>query len=890
MTGRRTVTLLPVAVIGLFALLDSRTPPAGPPPEAAPELADVPIVAIRGQALAEHEEPLPPGARVRFGSTRFRHPRALVGWQITQAGAFLVTVHNGTFTLTDTRNGRRVLTQPVELPGWYHGVASSPDGSRLAVWTSLPEWGPACRLWRVTPNSDRPLELVGALTVPRVLGDGGIHVQQVAFSRDGAELLLVTGKGVARYDPATGHILGAAATELHILSISADGRRFLASEDGDPRFLIRSGSFMGFGPPKHRFRSPTPKAGPGSADGGPVGLWEESDESANTGTLVLTVGECRSGNLVARLTVPRVLREPVSDLDLSPNGRYLSHGFRDSVLVWDVEKHCQVIDVRPAGPRGMRRRYVDQSWFTPDGRHFVTCEADHLQRWFDLSTGKEVFGRAEPPPRTSLFGRELRTDLVSKDGNVIPAAGGPLPSGYSGARMCCSPNGRFIAMKDASGRLDVWSPDGRLVRTLRAGGKEITALAFSPDAKTLAACDRDRVLQVWAAGTWREYDRIDVPADTDELFPTGLAFYPNTGRLLVSDGDILAVWDCAGRTWAWDRPGYGGRSCRVDPWFSPDGSWVVCGETSQWIDAATGEDATEPAEQSGLRQALFRAARKLRAQHGKAQIVAPDGRLIAFVDNKDVIQVWDVATDRQKSVFPESTTYAHRDGILRFSPDGRRLVTCDTAHARVWEVATGHLAFTLDYPNGDIADVHFGPHGRSLITSNHREVIVWDLAPDPHSTEDAWDALAHEAPKAEQARRALLARPAQAVEMLRDRLRPVAPLDAEAVARLIRGLDAQHYRDREGAAAGLRAIGRRVLPMLREARLDSEEGAARLAALVRELAAGPTGDERRHIRAVEVLEQIDTPAARESIDRLAGGDPGAVLTAEAGAAKTRRAN
>src|SRR5205085_7443507 len=101
-----------------------------------------------------------------------------------------------------------------------------------------------------------------------------------------------------------------------------------------------------------------------------------------------------------------------------------------------------------------------------------------------------------------------------------------------------------------------------------------------------------------------------------------------------------------------------------------------------------------------------------------------------------------------------------------------RLVTCDDhGHAHIWEVATGQLAFTLDYPDGDIANVFFTKDGRSLITSNHREVIVWDLSPEPGAEKKAWADLAHEAPKAEQARRAMLANP-EAVNLLRSELRP----------------------------------------------------------------------------------------------------------------------
>src|SRR5262249_62107897 len=91
----------------------------------------------------------------------------------------------------------------------------------------------------------------------------------------------------------------------------------------------------------------------------------------------------------------------------------------------------------------------------------------------------------------------------------------------------------------------------------------------------------------------------------------------------------------------------------------------------------------------------------------------------------------------------------------------------------------------------------------------------------------------------EQARRALLADPTAALDMLRSRLRPAAPLNEIDVQRVIRSLDADDFRARDRAAAGLLAAGRRVHPFVKAAKLTSPEGVARQAALEKRFAAGP---------------------------------------------------
>ncbi|MSR54253.1 MAG: hypothetical protein EXS09_13315 [Gemmataceae bacterium] len=189
------------------------------------------------------------------------------------------------------------------------------------------------------------------------------------------------------------------------------------------------------------------------------------------------------------------------------------------------------------------------------------------------------------------------------------------------------------------------------------------------------------------------------------------------------------------------------------------------------------------------------------------------------------------------------------------SPDGRRLLTFnDRSQLHIWEIASGQLAFTLDYPNGHFADARFGVDGRTIITSNHREVIVWDLKPTTKIV-DPWEALGHDAPVAEQARRTLLADPKHAVAYLEKRLRPAPDLDEPRISRSIAALEHKDFRERERATVELIEYGRGVLPRLQEARLASEEGKARLASLVLVLSAGPMANEMRRVRVAEILEQ-----------------------------------
>jgi WD40 repeat protein len=881
MRARGLGALIPIGLLLLFAMTrptpapHHRSQSARKPTVAVSRPAAVSIVAIRGQPLAEHEEPLPEGARVRFGSTRFRHPVELSGFNATIAGRFLVTLDDKEVTLTDVETGKRVLSKHFDLGEWHQvKVVASTNGKRLLVCTMFPERTLVGELFQVDPEPKRPLIPIGTVHVPPRAGMR--FIQEIQFSSDTSELLLLGNNLVARYDAADGRLRGSVPTEKQAIRVSADGRRFLTSSE--PHIGLRlGGRGFGPGPPQYRFRLPEPTADKPESKPPRHGMQEE-EPGYGLSSVILTVCDTRSGRVLASIAVPYESRDVEPQFELSPDGRYLSHAFRDCVCVWEVGKQQEVIRFGPLESTDPGKPLpISGTHFTDDGCHIVVWNSNPKGRRFDLTTGTQVGGESSAPRSFRFFGSEFRADLIGEHGTVgRKSSKEPLPPGYAGTVVDYSSVG-LIAIGDAAGRLDVWSTDGRLVKSLLGGGKGIAAVAFSPDGKQLAACEKGRVLRVWRVETWRERDRVNVPADTEQLVPHQLTFTPDGAQLLVSHGEIMALWDLQTREWLWDRPGELEWSRRYSPTFTSDGGRIASLGYEPWIDAGTGEPSTEGFRATKVGQ-RFHEARS----DGQERALSQDARAVGFARSRGTMDVWNIASDQLVRNFPESKLIHSRRGLLRFSPDGRRLVTCDDkGHAHVWEIATGQLAFTLDYPGGDIANVFFTRDGRSLITSNHREVIVWDLSAEPGAAKTAWADLAREAPAAEQARRALLANPAITVDLFEKQLRPAKPVTGVEVNKVIQQLDAKNYRERERAAADLIAIGRRALPFVREAKLTSEEGVARLATLVRDLSAGMTPNELRYVRSIELLGQIDTPAARELVKILSTGDPADVLTEEA---------
>jgi hypothetical protein len=155
----------------------------------------------------------------------------------------------------------------------------------------------------------------------------------------------------------------------------------------------------------------------------------------------------------------------------------------------------------------------------------------------------------------------------------------------------------------------------------------------------------------------------------------------------------------------------------------------------------------------------------------------------------------------------------------------------------------------------------------------------------------AWAELAGaDAARAFRARWTLDSSPREAVAFLKDHLHPAQPADADHVRRLLSDLGSERFAVRDRAQAELEALGDLAEPALRQALAGGPtlEVRRRVQHALERLRGPVTRPEtRRGIRAVAVLEDIATPAARGLLDALASGAGEARLTREARTAQVR---
>lgn len=354
--------------------------------------------------------------------------------------------------------------------------------------------------------------------------------------------------------------------------------------------------------------------------------------------------------------------------------------------------------------------------------HWINQAQEREIRLWDVATGKELpkplrggsavlFG---PNGKTLMVGNDKRTRIwdIATRNEIRRLEGG-------GKRLAISSDGRRLAALGDEW-LRLWNPEtGELFQSF-ALPKEISEwyakLALSSNGRTVALSHRN-LLYVWEVDSGKELYRFagnNFGEITPALSPDGRILMWGRGDSLIRRRDLIT-----GR----DMPIVGHSSPVSLVRFAPDGKTLVT--LSQFHDMHLVKADSLSLEKSPLPFALPATS----AIYLSQAAISPDGKLLAFTDNK-CVRVHELATGKEIHVFRELGSA----NCLAFSPDAKLLAIGDSDYSRssnpigrlhVWELTTGrrrHLRTTSGhYPR----DVSFSHNGKKLASATD-SVQIWD--------------------------------------------------------------------------------------------------------------------------------------------------------------------
>jgi WD40 repeat protein len=790
-------------------------------------------------------------------------------------------------------------------------AALSPDGKTIAL---------------AAPSALVLLDAASGKERGRFKSDDSLGIGSIVFSPDGKKIVLASDLGVQLYDAATGNVLGSfdrgGFNRGRSISFSEDGKRLaLGSTRGGQKLTATVWDVEEL---KKVQSVEVPQE------------YSVSVALSGDGKLLVTWGQSLGGNAELSRTIQfwdtatgKEVKKIVADgynivtAALSPDGKQLAISQGGSALtVLDVEsgKPLYTLATRRA-TRGLLR-------FSPDGKRLVAGTADGAVQSWDAATGKRL-GMAAGPHCAVMSVALLPENKVlalGVDQQALHLWEGPASrvlsptDGHNSppTTLCFSADGKTVLSGAADG-VRLWdAATGKMVRHLPLRDTTEQYPTGPPRRFVLSPDARQVLTDSQRGGAAR---LVDIASEQEQFALNATANPSLQATVFSADGKTLALdsgrFIQPGRTRAvelWDLAAGRERivlevkaGAPMVVAVSPDGAAVLTAlnfrgatthsELTLW-DAATGKERwTKDNPGESTEHLAF----------------SPTGEFIARAGMSG-IQLWDAATGTILTRFDKTDDVDAT--CLLFSPDGRTLAAGARSKkkpradetVRMWEIASAKLRGEWVGQRGAVAALAFSRDGRTLASSaRDTTIVLWDLTGTLNATvSDAakpkaaeFDALWKELEEADAgtAYRLIqrLARyPTEATALVKANLPATTAkkIDAAEIDKLIADLDNDDFNRREQASKALREMGKPASAALTKAleATQSTERKRRLTELLDALKVkGPRPEMVRPTRALELLERIATPEAKQVLEGLAKGDPDAPLTHDAKATLKRLA-
>jgi WD40 repeat protein len=346
---------------------------------------------------------------------------------------------------------------------------------------------------------------------------------------------------------------------------------------------------------------------------------------------------------------------------------------------------------------------------------------------FDPTRGRIATGANDGRVRVYAIGSTVPERVFNQGGAVTAATYGPtgllLTAGRDGSATLWRPtgaarldteapvtsasfgrSGRLVLTTSENGRIQLWrTRDGRLLRTIRVGGKAVPLHGvLDPSGRLVATVGHDRFARMYSVDTGRLVHRLP-----QQALVHCAAFNPDGSKLVTCGHEgVVRVWTRdGGLVRRLSGPAKG--QAILAAAFSPDGKLVVAAVhdgTARLWNVATGElIATMFGHSNALTSVTF----------------SPDGKAIATGGLDNVARTW-LPTGRPERLFSGHTRPIN---AVAFSPDGRFLATAgEDGTARVWESATGPELTVIARHSG-LTALAEGDGGRRIAIGDKRGTV-----------------------------------------------------------------------------------------------------------------------------------------------------------------------
>jgi eukaryotic-like serine/threonine-protein kinase len=443
-----------------------------------------------------------------------------------------------------------------------------------------------------------------------------------------------------------------------------------------------------------------------------------------------------------------------SDLEISPDGSIIG------LASWSVD--FTFLDATNLTTRGKARfrNKVYHLAFSPRDKIFATAGPDHVALWSftlpepSLVWTQEVRGVTglafAPDGGTFAFAtrREPRVFIYEAATRTLRKT---IAARAEPAEVVFSPDGTRLAVSHWNGAVAIYDPaTGSEITVLTNHTTWVASMAFSRTDPILATSSADEKIRLWDTTTWNETTTL-----TGHLSLVDSVAVSPDGRWLASGSKdrTVRIWDSrtkaaadfwnladAGRDSSVSRSGeflvVANNDATVSLWnlferreirrFPVETNTTVLATSSQGTAIVFGNSLSRKVRVHRINAADSDIQVEGAFADSCLAAFSADGEQFAVAERDQFLRIGTTDGSTPIRVFKQPSDALHD---ILFSHDGRQIFMATAGgKVRVYETATGEIAWELSAHNRNINGVALDPEGVRLATTSLDETVgLWDL-------------------------------------------------------------------------------------------------------------------------------------------------------------------